>query len=194
MSTGERLAAPRSGHGLYAYEVDERDVIVRVSDNWQAFVDANGGGTSTAAAAVIGTPIWNYISGMEVRHLYQAVLKAVRERQKTVRLQFRCDAPDLRRYLVLTLTPLAARQIEIESRILRTERRASIDLLRHDVPRADTFITMCSMCKKVKVAPDEWIEVEQAINRLRLFEQAVPPKITHGFCPACFQALMTELG
>ena len=91
----------------YVYRIDARDAIVWVSDNWQMFAVANEGAETTYADQVLGRSLWEFITGMETRHLYQIVIQEARQRQKTVRLLFRCDAPDERRFLRLTIVPQA---------------------------------------------------------------------------------------
>lgn len=177
----------------YVYRINSDDVIVWVSDNWQAFVDANEGAAKTDAEIVIGKSLWDYIAGFEVRHLYVTVLKVVRERNQVIHLLFRCDAPDLRRYLRLEMVPLSDGQVELRSQILKTENRESVNLLRPALPRSDEIITMCSMCKKVETDPDDWQEIESAINRLHLFEMETPPQISHGLCPSCYQTMLAEI-
>ncbi len=181
------------GRETYVYRVNAQDEIVWVSENWQAFADANCGAANTAADVVIGRSLWEYIVGLEVRHLYETVLKAVRERGQPIRLLFRCDAPDLRRYLQLLLVPLADRQVEFRSQLLRTETRACVDLLRPEFPRSDGIVTLCSMCKKIATGPNEWREIEEAINHLHLFEQDALPSLSHGLCPVCYEAMMAEI-
>jgi hypothetical protein len=177
----------------YVYRIDSQDVIVWISDNWQAFAVANDGAENTYTDQVLGCSLWAFITGMETRHLYQIVIHEARKRQKTIRLLFRCDAPDERRFLRLTIVPQPDGHIEFQSQILRVEPRSPVDLLRRGTPHADTFVTLCSMCKKVKITPDDWQEVEHAINRLHLFETEAPPQISHGLCPACHQAMMAEI-
>jgi hypothetical protein len=177
----------------YVYRIDAHDAIIWVSDNWQMFVVANEGAENTYADQVLGRSLWDFITGMETRHLYQIVIQEARKRQKTVRLLFRCDAPDERRFLRLTINPQADGHLEFQSQILRTERRDSVDLLRRETLRGDTIVTLCSMCKKVKIAPDDWQEIERAINLLHLFETATPPQLSHGLCPACFRDMMAEI-
>lgn len=177
----------------YVYRIDGGDLIVWVSENWQTFVVANDGAENTYAARVIGRSLWDFITGMETRHLYETVIQNVRKRQKTIRLLFRCDAPDERRFLRLTVVPQPDGFLEFQSQLLRTEHRDAVALLSRGTSRTDTIVTLCSMCKKIKITPDDWQEIECAINRLHLFETSTPPQISHGLCPACFQEMMTEI-
>ena len=114
-------------------------------------------------------PIWKFIAGNETRYLYELCLAKVRAQQQPMILPFRCDAPDRRRYLELKMTPLAREQVAFASRILREEPREKVQLLQHDVARSEAMIKMCSMCKKVELSKDVWLEVEDAITVMELF-------------------------
>jgi len=177
----------------YSYRIDDNDIIVTLSDNWQDFLTANHGAENTHAENVIGKSLWTFICGVETRHLYQVVLRTVRDSQHQVKLLFRCDAPDARRYLQLIVAPGENSSIEFKSQIIKTESRESVDVLRHDLARSEDAIRMCSMCKHIEVREQIWEETEQAINTMGLFEAERLPHIIHGLCPACFNAMMNEI-
>ena len=175
------------------YIIDNEDRIVSVSGNWLSFALANQAGEICHPDRIINKSIWNFIDGNETRHLYELCIAKVRSHQQTMILPFRCDAPDRRRYLELKMTPLEREQIEFASRIIREEPRENVKLLQHDVSRSDAFIKMCSMCKKVKISKNVWLEVEDAITALKLFEKKILPNITHGCCPPCYEIAMDEI-
>jgi hypothetical protein len=49
---------------------------------------------------------------------------------------------------------------------------------------------VCGWCKRTPDANGEWLEIEQALLRLALFQQTALPVITHGICEYC-QCVMT---
>ena len=53
---------------------------------------------------------------------------------------------------------------------------------------ATRFITVCAWCERVRVG-GRWLEMADAIVRLRTFEWAEPPDLTHGICEDCFGRL-----
>ena len=175
------------------YTIDHQNRIVRVGGNWLAFAAANQGGKRCHPDRVLNQPLWNFIAGDETQYLYSLCLAKVRLHQQTIVLPFRCDAPDRRRYLELTITPLSHEQIEFTSRILREEPRREVDLLRCDAPRSEELIKMCSMCKKVRIPEDGWLDVEVAIAALHLFDLTILPQITHGVCPPCHAIALEEI-
>jgi hypothetical protein len=46
----------------------------------------------------------------------------------------------------------------------------------------------CSVCLRVELR-GIWLEAEDAIQRLRTYETAVPPRLRHGLCPHCEEAI-----
>lgn len=177
----------------YVYRIDKDNVIEMVSDNWQSFVDENNGAGSCNQKNVIGLSLSDFIYGSETRYLYQIILKRVRDRKQTAKLLFRCDSPDIRRFLQLIIIPLENDAVEFRSHIIRTEKRECVNLLKNDVARSDIFIRMCSVCKKIAISDKEWEDAEKAINTLKIFDNPPFPTITHGICQCCYNTVMSGL-
>ncbi|MCA1794750.1 MAG: PAS domain-containing protein [Desulfobacteraceae bacterium] len=178
---------------VFIYRIDSTDTIVSISDNWRTFADANAWGSSLRPEDVVGHTLWDFIQDLETQHLYQEVLRRARGGMPSRPIPFRCDSPSERRYLELLIEALPNGQIEITSKISRTEPRSPISLLNADTPRSSDFVTVCSMCKKMKVSPGQWAEIEEALVHLRLFEADKMPQLTHGLCHTCYQVAMGEL-
>jgi hypothetical protein len=177
----------------FTYRIDNTDTIVSVSDNWGSFADANAWSSSLRPENVVGHKLWDFIQDIETRHLYQEVFKRARRGTPCRAIPFRCDSPTERRYLKLVAKALSDGSIHITSTILRTEPRSSVSLLEENTPRSTDMVTVCSMCKKIKVAPRQWAEIEEGLALLRLFEAEEMPRLTHGLCHPCYQAAIGEL-
>ncbi|KAF1079201.1 MAG: hypothetical protein GQF41_4504 [Candidatus Rifleibacterium amylolyticum] len=170
---------------VFVYRIDSADTIVSVSDNWQSFADANAWNSLLRPENVVGHAIWEFIFGPETQYLYQELFKRVRKGISSRAIPFRCDSPDERRFLELYIKPLSQGQIEICSKILRSEPRNSVRLLDENAPRSKEFVTLCSMCKKVKISPEQWAEVEEGLALLKIFEADDMPQLSHGLCQSC---------
>ncbi len=187
---------PKGNHmskDVFIYRIDSTDTIVSVSDNWCTFADANAWGSSLRPEDVVGHRLWDFIQDLETRHLYQEVFRRVRGGMPSRTIPFRCDSPGERRYLELLIEALPDEQIEITSKISRTEPRSPISLLSAGIPRSSDFVLVCSMCKKMKVSPGQWAEIEEGLAHLRLFEADKMPQLTHGLCHSCYQVAVGEL-
>jgi len=178
---------------IYSYQIDNNDRIVSVSSNWCSFAKANDSVVSQNLETVLGHELWEFIQDIETRHLYKEVLKRARCGVHAGNIPFRCDSPTERRYLELQIDVLPDKSINFSSIILRVEPRHPISLLDIKTPRSTEFVTICSMCKKLKVAADKWLEIEDGLKYLRLFETEKMPQLTHGICGGCYQKVMGEL-
>ena len=83
------------------YHLDASDRIVAVDTAWIAFAAANG--APDLPDRVLGRPVWQFFSNLTVRELYRTLFRRVRETRDGVTLTFRCDSPDVRRFMSLTV-------------------------------------------------------------------------------------------
>lgn len=166
------------------YRLDFQDRIRSVSGGWLEFARRNGA-TALELDAVVSRPLWDFVAGKETRHLYSLVFEAARNNHKSVSFPFRCDSPTHRRYMQLSVAPLANGALEIATVLVWEEPRPYAALFDPDAIRDDRFLTVCSWCKCVLVSSNEWGEVETAIRRLDLFGAKRLPQLTHGVCATC---------
>ncbi len=173
------------GMRQFICRVDAEDRIAFVDASWVAFAKENGTPALTAES-VRGVSLWNYISESVTQEFYRIFMRKVRATGRTIVVPFRCDGPECRRFMEMAIVSLGAGALEFRSALLREEARPRVDLLDPDFPRTEQWLTQCAWCKRVNVAG--WMEVEEAVRQLGLFEQARLPRITHSVCPACKQA------
>jgi hypothetical protein len=174
------------------YWVNAEDQISSVNDEWLAFAEANEG-MGLLPPGILGRSLWEFMSDMETRHIYGLLHTRVRTRELPVRLCFRCDGPERRRLLQLDILPERDDELLYRVRTLKQEPRAAVPLLDPQRPRQSSFVSMCGWCKRVAVAPRNWLEVEDAVAALALFAQPRPPQLTHGVCEECKDSLWDAL-
>lgn len=177
----------------YSYTVDKNDIIVGVSENWRMFAEQNFDEPTCFPENIVGSSLWDHIYDLETKHLYEIILQKVREHKRPAAFPFRCDSPEKRRFLKLSITPIDDDSVNFKSEIIKEELREPVDLLRHDIERSNEFIKICSICKKIAITDIEWEEVEIAVQKMKLFEMEVVPQLTHGICQSCYQVAMAEL-
>jgi hypothetical protein len=176
----------------FEYTINRDDVITHVNDDWKAFAEENSG--EGLGDRVVGTWLWQHLAGVEVKHLFKALVERVREEGSTVKVPFRCDAPELRRFMVLELTSLPDGGIQFSSWIEREEDREPMSLLVPDREAdPDLMVKMCAWCKRIHAAPDRWRELEDALGELGLFHLERLPRITHGVCKECQARVMRDM-
>jgi len=119
------------------------------------------------------------------------LLRRVRGELRSVDLPFRCDGPGVRREMDIHIAAQSSGRFVLFSARLRAEdrRKEFQPLLAARTPRSQRTLTMCGWCDRFLVG-DEWVEVEEAVARLGLFELPEMPAIGHGVCPDCTELLM----
>ena len=182
---------PKTTLREFAYRVDADNRITDVDSAWLAFAQQNAP-SRLDRRATIGRPLPDFISDAETRHLYHMIFARVRATKRSLVLPFRCDSPTLRRFMELEVAPLAGDALALTGRLLWEEARPHVALLDVAVPRGEDALTICSWCKQVYVA-GEWIDVEEAVSRLRLFYRASLPHLTHGICERCRDRVLAAL-
>jgi hypothetical protein len=174
------------------YSIDRADRIQFINEAWLQFACQNAGGHLNRAH-VIGKPLWGFIEGEDLSHAYGQIFKAVRTKQQAAVFKFRCDSAECRRYFQLTVSPLQDDELLLSTHPLREDLRDPVPLLDPDVKRGEAFLAICSWCIKARLPTNEWVELEDAINRLDLLARAAMPSLTHGICVDCQSTIEHEL-
>ena len=176
----------------FVYSINEDGIITNYSKNFPTFARNNDWHLDMEPEAIVGRPIFDFISGEETKNLYEVLFEHCRKGKRIGPIPFRCDSPTERRFLELNLRLLPKNHIDIITVLLKTESRPRVKILQTNTPRTKQLIRICSMCKKV-FADDEWVEIEEALIRMKLFEQERLPRLTHGLCNSCYEAVISEL-
>lgn len=173
-----------------AYEIDGQNRITTVNRAW--FDEAQTAGDERLKdERVIGRDLWELIQDRSTRHLYETKIGRARERAQPASFRFRCDTPDQRRLLHMEVTLRESGHVAFEVKLVESQPREPVELLRVGRAPSDALIRMCSWCKRVPLPDGVWVEVEQALDVLHLFEASGPlPAITHGICPACMDKML----
>jgi hypothetical protein len=176
----------------YRYGVDSDDRLRFVDESWQEFARVNDADELTARS-VLGRPLWDFISSAETRELYRLLFAKARATLRPIELPFRCDSPDWRRQMRLIISPRSHGGLDLDSVLVsREEHGASLALLDRLAERGKALLRICGWCKKIPLER-EWVEIEDAIRALRLFDSPALPRLTHSICPDCSDRVTKEL-
>jgi len=178
----------------FDYTIDGNDTIVSISDNWHAFAEDNAWDGPVRPRDVVGHSLWRFIQGPEVQRLYQAIFSRVRNGHPCRALPFRCDSPVERRYLELNVEARPAGHLHLRSTIVLTERRHPVKVLESRISRSSLLLKLCSVCKKMRVSPEHWAEIDQGMVYLRIFEANRMPQLSHDLCNPCLGEMMGSAG
>jgi hypothetical protein len=176
---------------VFPYAIDREDRIVSVGESWLAFAEENRASELTRER-VLGRSLWSFVAGSETRLLYREVFRRVRTRAESAELPFRCDSPECFRFMRLRLDPGPRDSIRCRGITVREQARPFFSILDRAFPRSDSTLDMCSFCKKIGAFGSEWLEAEDAIRRLNLFESARLPRLEHVVCPSCASVCRAE--
>lgn len=173
------------------YWLNELDEIVYVNEAWTTFALTNDG-VGLASERILLRPLYEFITDSTTRLLYWDMLKRVRAGYP-LQFPFRCDSPSQYRLLEMTITPDVDGLVKFSTLEVLVKERAPMRLLASSTKRSTTVVHICSWCKRVEIENQQWVEVEDAILILRLFEQERLPRLKHGMCPDCLTMIRKKL-
>lgn len=177
-----------------AYRIDATDRITSVDKAWDVFA-ADNKGTAILGVHVVGRQLFDYIADPTTRQLYRQILSRVRS-GADVRYGYRCDSPSCRRLMQMQIRGAdALGGVEFRSITLEVVPREALN-----IPQADgadavepaKLQRVCGWCNRLDV-DGAWMEIEDALPRLRLMERLATQMLTHGMCEDCVARMMTEL-
>ncbi len=174
---------------VYRYRVDSENRIEFVDAEWQSFATENS--AEELCARVLGTPYLEHVEGDAVRYIYKQLIEKVRSGHMSVRFPFRCDGPEVRRFMQMEIVPLEDGRIEFITTLLREVQRERVPSFPHASDETAAMLVVCAWCKRVRAS--DWLEIEDAIAELALFDEEAMPPITHGICEDCLNVLESEL-
>ena len=175
---------PDSPPGFNRYCIDADDRIESLDMNWTTFACENGA-PELKGDAVLGCSLWAFVQGGEIEELYRAVFERVRSLDVSIMLPFRCDSPDLRRYMRPVVQRRRGASLQFDAVTIREQPQLHVNLLEPAGVRSDLSLSICGHCKRVLVSGEEWIEPEDTALRLQLLESEDVPRLDHRVRPDC---------
>ena len=171
------------------YRINKHDEIVYTNTDWGRFALENDA-PEMASVNILHQNFWNFLSGDIIAEIYRVILKRVRGGQP-VNYEFRCDTSAAARILQMNITMLEDEIIQFETVVIKSKNRALQKILDRHTPRTNEVISMCSWCNRINI-DGAWSEIEEAIPRLRLFDDVSLPQITHGMCDDCYKEVSRD--
>ena len=119
--------AQNNFYTTFTHRIDKNGKIISISENWLSFAQENQGSKPCFSENIIGSSLWDHIHDRETKHLYEIIVQKVLKSNRQASFSFRCDSPEKRRFLKLTVIPLQDGSIEFISQIIRTETREPVE-------------------------------------------------------------------
>jgi len=168
-----------------SYTLDPDDTITAVTGDWDRFALDNGGDESLSTK-VIGRRLDHFISGDVTLMFVRTLLMSARTLKRTVERPYRCDSPQLKRFMEMTIVPRGDGVLEVCHRQVRSEPyRYSLPVTGAMPGAGSNFVKRCSLCQRIRVG-QMWSEVDDAILEGRLPKGAAAKLgVVYGVCPDC---------
>jgi hypothetical protein len=170
-----------------SYALDSTDVITWVDDGFRRFAEANG--ASELGDAVVGRELWDFVDGVETRELLRILFDRARL-YGPISFPYRCDSAAAKRSMVLDVSPEPDGRLTLVSRLQAVETRRPVPFFERSGKAGPNLLRLCSWCNRV-AAQGVWVEPELGVSWMRPFEREAP-RITHGICPSCLEALIPD--
>lgn len=176
-----------------AYLTDPDCRIVGVGRrNWAEFALENGGAGLATEGSVVGTDLFRWIDGTEVRRGYRAVLDQLAQRPgHAISVPARCDSVPISRDTRLTMsalrTPAGPAGFLFQSLVVNERHRPPVPLFDFEKHRDPSLppLAMCSICERV-LHGGGWIEGQDYYGR----GGGSRVRIEHTMCPDCAGRLL----
>jgi len=174
-----------------SYDVDAAHRIVSLGQGWSDFARDNQG-EHLSSDRLLGRCLWDFVSDRTTQELYRQIIHRALQ-GRTTSVPFRCDSPAERREMEIEASLVEGYRCRFTTRIRRREVRPEVPLLSVSVLRSRELLRACGWCKRIAVSFGSWVEVEAAVEQLRLFDFPELPRLTHGICPVCLETLSEAL-
>jgi hypothetical protein len=175
-----------------SYRIDRNDRLEWVNEGWMLFAAANGG-EALDLARVRGRVLWEFVSDATIVHLYRMIVQRLRAGGPPVRFHFRCDAPTMRRLSAMEISGDREGAVHFDVTPVLEQPQSARQRVEAATDRDAALLRVCAWCKRVEMPADTWIEPEDVVSALSLFDCATFPGLTHGMCPRCYGVFDQQL-
>ncbi|MCX8065919.1 MAG: hypothetical protein N3G21_12235, partial [Candidatus Hydrogenedentes bacterium] len=141
---------------------------------------------------VIGKNLFNFIYSKDVKQIYREIIACVKN-GKTIKFPFRCDSPTHVRNFFMTINLDEEKKVTFTSEFLSENlRETPLKAIYSTNISEEYMLVMCSWCKKVKTQAG-WLELEEVLNKEKIFIKREIPQISHGICEECYSVIKSEI-
>jgi hypothetical protein len=166
------------------YRLDQQDRIVDVSNAWDETASAYEA-DKVLRRSVEGTKLYSHISGETTRLFMWTLLDATRKLQRPSTRPYRCDTPDCKRFMEMTVLPEAGGRLTVAHRLLRTEPIVTPTPARSRVKTLTGLMICCSMCNAVRLK-GQWLPASAAAAMSQtLSASGETLDVAYGVCDDC---------
>jgi hypothetical protein len=162
--------------------------------NWDRFAHENQAEELALPENVCGRHLSSFITGSLTRATHEAAARMVlKGRSRLITYSYRCDAPDLRRDMQMTISVMERNSERIgllyHSVCLRETPQEPLGFLERDtssLPSEAKVLRVCSYCRSVRYPPDAEESVWMTPEQYRALGGGTKMTLSHGICPDCW--------
>lgn len=165
------------------YEIDTSDKIVFCNGGWDAFALENGG-EELRFESVKDRSLWEFVTDPSTADLYKRMIAHARK-GNPIKFTFRCDSPTLFRLLEMKISLTKTNRVRFSTIPKHTKPKSGDNLLEAVPGKSSDPIVVCSWCGRLNIYRKTWQEIDVAVAKVKLFEQAELPPVSHGICDEC---------
>ncbi len=167
------------------YVVRRDHTVEAVDGPWEEFASANGA-PELSRDRVVGRPLDEFVQAGRSMDVYATLIRRVLDQGVPLRFAYRCDSPDRRRFMEMSMEPVDGGLVRFRSCTVREEERPAVLLLQREAPRSGgDLLTTCGWCGRFRDAGGGWVEPETLAATSDLMSRYRFPRLSHGICPAC---------
>jgi hypothetical protein len=107
---------------ITTYILDGKGRIISINGPWDEFAHENGG-VDIYANDIQGQLIWDFISGDATRMWFDTLINFAAIKNEIIKRPYRCDSPEFKRYMRMTITPEGNGLLRIDHELLSLEQR-----------------------------------------------------------------------
>jgi hypothetical protein len=163
------------------YRIDAQDRIISLNTGWTRFAQINDA-PHLDCDRLIGRSIWQFIVDEDTSRIYELLLREVRENRPSLTFPFRCDSPEMRRYMEMSLVACGQSSVEFRSRIVDTEPRDQKVYFQYVTVAARGLLLRCSFCNRIQYQ-GRWSDVATVAGTI--LDRELPLQVCYAICEAC---------
>lgn len=130
---------------LVSFSIDAKGILTSIEATYEVFSSPTGAAPELVGA--VGKELKQFIAGEPTRAFWRRVFDGVRRSRASRVIRYRCDAPDLVRYMAVTVVPLEAGSLLLKHTFDRTE---PLPVHLRFVTTRTAEAVRCSICNDVK--------------------------------------------
>lgn len=163
------------------YWLDIKDRIIRTNLIWDNFAEDNEGGARSFSDEIIGKSLFSFISGDATKMFVSTMIQRVRITKKRLDVDYRCDSPEMKRFMKMTIVPEEGELIRVENSLEKEE--PFENSIKFKYKRREHLVKRCSMCQKLN-HNNKWFEPEEFAATLNVkLDEEIP--VIYTVCENC---------